>query len=67
MEIELKEISKQGKAAVWLGSMGIIIPLLSGMRSLPLLYPQGISEPARQDETIVLKFGAMGSNVIKFV
>lgn len=30
MEIELKEITKQGNSVVWLGAMGIIIPSLIG-------------------------------------
>ena len=38
MEIELKEIAKQGKAVVWLGAMGIIIPLLIGAGVGWLIY-----------------------------
>lgn len=38
MEIELKEISKQGKAVAWLGAMGIIIPSLMGAGVGWLIY-----------------------------
>jgi Kef-type K+ transport system membrane component KefB len=38
MEIELKEISKQGKAVVWLGAMGILIPFLIGVGVGWLIY-----------------------------
>ena len=38
MEIELKEIAKQGKAVVWLGSLGVIIPSLIGAGVGWLIY-----------------------------
>jgi Kef-type K+ transport system membrane component KefB len=38
MEIELKEISKQGKAVVWVGLSGIVIPLLIGAGIGWLIY-----------------------------
>jgi Kef-type K+ transport system membrane component KefB len=38
MEIELKEISKQGKAVIWLAAMGIIVPLLMGAGVGWLIY-----------------------------
>jgi Kef-type K+ transport system membrane component KefB len=41
MEMELKEIAKQGKAVAWLGALGIIIPSLIGAGVGWLMY--GIS------------------------
>ncbi len=38
MEIELKEIAKQGKAVAWLGTMGIVIPSLIGAGVGWLIY-----------------------------
>jgi Kef-type K+ transport system membrane component KefB len=43
MEIELKEISKQGKAVVRLGAMGIIIPSLMGAGVGWLIYDGSIT------------------------
>jgi Kef-type K+ transport system membrane component KefB len=40
MEIELKEIAKQGKAVLWVGSLGIIVPLLIGAGVGWLIYSQ---------------------------
>jgi Kef-type K+ transport system membrane component KefB len=38
MEIDLKEIAKQGRAVAWLGSTGIIIPFLVGAGVGRLIY-----------------------------